>query len=184
MSTEPGTASSLGHELGKKILAAAEQVNDRQGLLDYLEVASSASSALHYGLANAAWRGQLSPGPSSSDRPPMTDLTKLLTSVEGATHPGQVAFQHCLRDAMTAAKCAGEAANTAWFAGMTKVTREGVDEANGQRAKKISEQTQDLLEEVMRAVQSAVPAHLMEAVDLAVHKQLEERRRKRETPAP
>lgn len=178
MSTEHGTESSLEHRLGKQILDAAEQVNDRQGLLDYLELVSSVSSALRVGLANATWSGQISPDAPSSDRPAMTKLMNQLTRSEGATHPGQITFQRCLHGAMTAADATREAANTAWSAGMTEVTREGVDEALAQRAKKDREDTRELFQGMIRAVQSTVPAHLLSEVESAMRKELEQLKQK------
>lgn len=182
MSTESSTASSLEHRLGKQILAAAEQVNDRQGLLDYLELVSSVSSALYVGLGNAAWSGQVSPGAPSADRPALAELTKRLSRSEGATHPGQMAFQSCLHGTMTAANATKDAANTAWTAGMTEVTREGVEAALAQRAKKDREETRDLFQGMIRAVQSTVPPHLLSEVESAMRKELEELKQKKATP--
>ncbi|MFG2532747.1 hypothetical protein [Streptomyces sp. NPDC048516] len=184
MSTEPSTESTFEHQLGKQIMDASQQVNDQQGLLDYLEMVSSASSALHYGLLNATWRGQLCTDTPPTDRPATLKVLDQLTRAEGVSHPGEATFRRCLHGTMTAAKVVADLASTAWSAGLTEVTREKVDEAHAERAKQNREETLELFQGVMRAVKATVPDHLLGEVEAAVRKQIEEVKQKKATPAP
>ncbi|WP_416519973.1 hypothetical protein [Streptomyces achromogenes] len=172
------TASGLSdvRAAGTTILDAARGITDRTALLEYLTELSSVSSAIRYGLRNAAWSGELSPGGSLEERPPLAEVERRLErgdlDREGAT-PGTAAFTQSIASAIAIADALTQQLSAAWTAGITENVRAEVEEARKQRETKSAQQYRELLNGVLGALKDNVPEESLGRTAQAIQKELE-----------
>ncbi len=182
--TERGTVRAAGEQ----ILQAGGMVGSRADLLDFLSELSSVGSAIRHALANAAWRGQLSDGAPLDERPPIQDLEERLTLRDlGGRTPGEGVLSLSILNAMRAARSLGDLANTAWTAAVAEDTRVGADEARAKRDRDSVAEEQQLLEAVLRVLETAVPEQARGEVAAELRRELAgvwQQRGKRPASAP